>query len=177
MDKKYIVPQWIKIIGISLQNLKKDRKLSVMTKFLYSPPALIVYSITSIILLYLFLPLFNILIFPFNLTGLIFALMGLIFMSKTRKLFKKHKTTLILDRSSHLITEGVFSKSRNPMYLGITLLILGLSIFSTNIIAILVPVAFFELVKHMYVLKEEKILQDTFGAEYLKYKKAVRRWM
>lgn len=55
----------------------KHWKVSEMKKLLYSPPALIFYSITSIILLYLFLPLFNILIFPFNLIGLIFALVGL----------------------------------------------------------------------------------------------------
>jgi protein-S-isoprenylcysteine O-methyltransferase Ste14 len=63
------------------------------------------------------------------------------------------------------------------MYLGMALLIVGISVFSTNIIALLVPATFFELVKHIYVLMEEKILNGTFRAEYLNYTKAVRRWM
>jgi len=148
-----------------------------MQKLLYSPPALIAYSIFFMLFLYLFLRRFNLLLFPYNLIGLVVAVLGLVLMGQARKLFKKHKTPLKLDRSSYLITEGVFSKSRNPIYLGMTVLILGLSIFSTNIIALVVPLAFFELVKWKYVIKEEQIMYDTFGKEYLNYKKTVRRWI
>jgi protein-S-isoprenylcysteine O-methyltransferase Ste14 len=148
-----------------------------MQKLLYSPPALIAYSLFLIFFLYIFLPRFNLLLFPYNLIGLVIAGMGLVWMGQARKLFKKHKTTLKLDRSCCLITEGVFSKSRNPIYLGMTVLILGLSIFSTNIIALLIPLAFFELVKWIFVIREEQIMYDTFGKEYLNYKKAVRRWI
>ena len=98
-------------------------------------------------------------------------------MGIARKLFKKHKTPLRLDTSSYLIKEGVFSKSRNPMYLGMLLVLVGISIFSTNIFALVTPIVFFGLIKYIYIKKEEKMLTETFGEEYLAYKKIVRRWI
>ena len=82
-----------------------------------------------------------------------------------------------IEKSSHLIKEGVFSKTRNPMYVGMFILILGFSIFSTNIIALLFPFTFLLLVNLIFIRKEEQLMSDTFGEEYLKYKKTVRRWI
>ena len=148
-----------------------------MRKILYSPPALIAYSIGTLIALFFSLPQFNLLLYPFNIIGILIAILGLILMGIARKLFKKHKTPLILDTSSYLIKEGVFSKSRNPMYLGMLLVLVGISIFSTNIFALVTPIVFFGLIKYIYIKKEEKMLTETFGEEYLAYKKIVRRWI
>jgi protein-S-isoprenylcysteine O-methyltransferase Ste14 len=98
-------------------------------------------------------------------------------MGKSKRLFIKYKTPLKLEKSTFLIKEGVFSKTRNPMYVGMTTLILGLSVFSTNIIALFVPLAFFLLVSHLYIKKEEILMKDSFRDEYLNYKKSVRRWV
>jgi len=148
-----------------------------MKELLYSPPALIIYSMITMLFLYFSLPNLNLIHFPFNLIGLVVSLLGLILMGKSKKLFKKYKTPLKLEKSTFLITESVFSKTRNPIYVGMTTLILGLSIFSTNIIALFVPLAFFLLVSHLYIKKEEILMKDAFGEEYLNYKKSVRRWV
>ena len=148
-----------------------------MKELLYSPPALIIYSMITMLFLYFSLPNLNLIHFPFNLIGLVVSLLGLILMGKSKKLFIKYKTPLKLEKSTFLIKEGVFSKTRNPMYVGMTTLILGLSVFSTNIIALFVPPAFFLLVSNLYIKKEEILMKDAFGDEYLNYKKSVRRWV
>ena len=146
-------------------------------KKLFIPPTLIAYCIASMILLYLFVPKFNFLYFPYNMLGLLVAFSGFILMGKARDLFKLRATTLKIEKSNHLIKEGVFLKTRNPMYCGMFILILGFSILSTNILALLLPLTFLLLVGRVFVRKEEKLMQDTFGEEYLEYKKAVRRWI
>jgi protein-S-isoprenylcysteine O-methyltransferase Ste14 len=109
--------------------------------------------------------------------GLLVAFSGFMLMGKARDLFKLRATILKIEKSNHLIKEGVFLKTRNPMYCGMFILILGFSILSTNILALLLPLTFLLLVGRVFVRKEEKLMQDTFGEEYLEYKKAVRRWI
>jgi len=87
------------------------------------------------IALYFFVPQFTLIGLPYNLMGILIAFSGFIFMGKARDLFKKHQTTLKTEKSNYMIHEGVFSKTRNPMYMGMTILIFGFSIFSTNVLA------------------------------------------
>ncbi|MFC1730065.1 methyltransferase family protein [candidate division KSB1 bacterium] len=146
-------------------------------KKLYIPPALIAYCIIVMTLLYFFAPKYNMIVYPLNLIGLGIAFAGFILMGKARDLFIKHKTTLKIDTSFHLLTEGVYSKTRNPMYLGMFILVVGFSIFSTNILALILPIMFLLLVRLIFITKEEGLIQDKFGEEYDEYKKQVRRWI
>lgn len=144
---------------------------------LFIPPALIVYSIILMVLSFFFLPDYNLIKFPFDLAGLLISFPGFIIMGKTNDSFKKHNTTTAIKESSHLINEGVFAKSRNPMYLGMFLLLLGFSILSTNIIAIATPFLFITIIRIAIIPKEEKLMHTVFGDEYLEYKKKVRRFI
>jgi protein-S-isoprenylcysteine O-methyltransferase Ste14 len=129
------------------------------------------------ILLYFFVPKYNWIRFPYNLTGLLIAFFGFVFMGKARDLFSKYQTTLDIKKSNKLIKEGVFSKTRNPMYVGMFILVFGLTIFSTNVIALSLPFVFLLLVGLIFIRKEEHLLIDTFGEEYAKYKRKVRRYI
>ena len=142
---------------------------------LYIPPTLIVYCVLSMVLLYFFVPQYNFIRFPYNLIGLLIAFGGFMFMGKARDLFKKHQTTLKLEESNQLIREGVFSKTRNPMYVGMCILVFGFSILSTNVIALSLPFIFLVLVNLIFITKEEHLMVEKFGEEYLEYKKNVRR--
>jgi protein-S-isoprenylcysteine O-methyltransferase Ste14 len=144
---------------------------------LYIPPALIVYCILSMVLLYFFVAQYNLIRFPYNLIGLVIAFSGFTLMGKARDLFKKYQTTLKIEKSNQLIKEGVFSKTRNPMYAGMFILVFGFSIVSTNIIALSLPFIFLFLVRLIFVKREERFMYDTFGKEYVAYKKTVRRWI
>jgi len=98
-------------------------------------------------------------------------------MGKSRDLFQKHQTTLSIERSSVLIQDGVFSKTRNPMYIGMFLLLLGIGICFRNLFSILIPFIFLVLIHFVFVLKEERLMFDEFGQAYLDYKAKVKRWI
>ena len=130
-----------------------------------------------IILFYFVIPELNIIPFPFNLLGLLVAFGGFVIMGKARDLFKKYNTTLDFETSVHLIDEGVFGKSRNPMYTGMFLLLLGIAICFENIISICIPFVFIILVGIYFIPLEEKMMGKTFGKEYLDYKSKTRMWI
>lgn len=144
---------------------------------LYIPPTLIAYSVLLMILLYFFVGQYNLIKFPFNLIGLVISFLGFMLMGKARELFTKHQTTLKIEKSNRLIKEGVFSKTRNPMYIGMFILVFGFSIVSTNLIALSLPFVFLLLVRLIFIREEERLMYETFGEEYLEYKKKVRRWI
>ncbi|MEN8193325.1 MAG: isoprenylcysteine carboxylmethyltransferase family protein [Bacteroidota bacterium] len=144
---------------------------------LYIPPTLIVYCFLSMVLLYFFVPQYNFIRFPYNLIGLLIAFLGFTLMGKARDLFKKHQTSLNIEKSNQLIREGVFSKTRNPMYVGMCILVIGFSILSTNVIALSLPFIFLVLVNLIYIKKEEHLMFEEFGEEYIEYKKKVRRFI
>ena len=98
-------------------------------------------------------------------------------MGKARELFKKHETTLEIKTSSSMITEGIFSKTRNPMYVGFFFLIIGISVCFMNFISMLCPFVFILFVNFTFIPIEEKIMVQQFGNEYLDYKSKVRRWL
>lgn len=141
------------------------------------PPTICVYCALGMLLLYLFLPQFNTIPFPVNLIGIAIGFGGFWFMGKTRDTFRKNQTTFRIGLSSCLITEGVFSKTRNPMYLGMFTMVFGVGIFSTNLLSLLFPLIFLLYVRILFVAKEEQMLKDTFGKAYIDYKNRVPRWL
>lgn len=98
-------------------------------------------------------------------------------MGKSRDLFKKHQTTLDIKPSTYLIREGIFAKSRNPMYLGMFLLLLGLGFCFGNLFSLITPLLFILLMHFIFVLKEEKMMEQEFRQEYQEYKVKVKRWI
>ncbi len=76
-----------------------------------------------------------------------------------------------------LVTEGIFSHCRNPMYLGNMLVYLGLLIVFNSPAAYLIGVPFYLLVYTSIVAAEEEFLLGKFGTEYVEYCKRVGRWL
>ena len=76
-----------------------------------------------------------------------------------------------------IITTGPFRFSRNPSYVGLTLLCVGIGIAADSIwiLGLLIPAI---VVMHYGVIaREERYLENKFGEEYLRYKRSVRRWL
>jgi protein-S-isoprenylcysteine O-methyltransferase Ste14 len=141
------------------------------------PPVFLMISLILTVMSYFAVPDLNIIPFPFNLIGIPISFTGFVIMGKSRDLFKKHQTTLHIKKSSAIIQEGVFAKTRNPMYGGMFLLLLGIGICFRNIFSILIPVIFVVLMHFLFVLKEERLMSDVFGQAYLDYKTKVKRWL
>ena len=140
------------------------------------PPALVTYSIILIVLFCFIFPAFNFIPFPYNLAGVLIAFTGFIIMGNSRDRFRKYDTTLAIEKSSHMITDGVFRWSRNPMYFGMFVLLLGLGFCFLNLFSILTSFVFFLIVNFSIIPKEEKLMESAFSQEYLDYKDKVRKW-
>lgn len=146
-------------------------------KKLFIPPVILLFCFLLIVLFYFLLPDYNLVPFPFNLSGIIMAFSGFMIMGKSRDLFKKYQTTVGFRKSTYLITEGVFSKTRNPMYTGMFILLLGLGVSFMNTFSVAISFVFLLIMHVVFVPQEEKWMYETFGQHYLDYRKQVRRWI
>ena len=94
------------------------------------------------------------------------------------RLFKKEKITVKpFEQSTYLIEEGPFAFSRNPMYLGMLVIIVGAVIILGNPLSLIAAVSFFMTMEFGFIGGEEKVLEETFGPRFVDYKKRVRRWL
>lgn len=93
--------------------------------------------------------------------------------------FRKAKTTvnpMKFDSVSTLVDTGIYSHTRNPMYTGLLLILLGWGYFLANAAAFCFVPLFVLYMNAFQIGPEERILEEKFGAEFLRYKKSVRRW-
>jgi protein-S-isoprenylcysteine O-methyltransferase Ste14 len=113
-----------------------------------------------------------------SLFGTILIGIGLLFMIPALTRFIKSKNTLITVKAANTLqTSGIYSFSRNPMYLGLLFVYSGLAlIFGNWWTIILIPFLIFMIIK-LIILKEEKYLFRAFGESYTNYKNKVRRWI
>lgn len=94
--------------------------------------------------------------------------------------FRRAKTTvnpLQPAGASSLVATGIYRRSRNPMYLGMLLVLLGLGVALGNALSLALALLFVPLMNWLQIGPEEKILAALFGAEYLAYRTQVRRWL
>ncbi len=81
------------------------------------------------------------------------------------------------EAASQIVRSGIFRYSRNPMYLGFALLLMGWALWLAHPVAFAV-VPLFVLWLHAFQIKpEERILLQKFGAPYAQYLREVRRWV
>ena len=89
----------------------------------------------------------------------------------------KIKTTFIPDGTPEtLISTGPFKISRNPIYLGMFMLLFGVSFLMESISALLIALLFALLINYTWVSHEEKKLAEIFGQDWIEYCSKVRRW-
>lgn len=93
--------------------------------------------------------------------------------------FFKSKTTVDPTnplKASKLVSSGVYQYSRNPMYLGMLLLLLAWGLWLGNAFNVLLAAGFVAYMNKFQILPEEESLSDLFGKEYAQYCTLVRRW-
>jgi protein-S-isoprenylcysteine O-methyltransferase Ste14 len=115
-----------------------------------------------------------------TLLGYITIVAGLIIIFVAAKQFKAANTTINPTKpetASVLVCNGVFSYSRNPMYLGMLIIIIGFSIIH-NLIAIIVfmPLWIIYMI-NFQIIPEEEAMKILFKEEFLNYSKKTRRWI
>ncbi len=114
-----------------------------------------------------------------DVAGVVLPLLALVIMAPVLPRLRRAGTPFfnVRKRASALIADGPNRFSRNPSYVALTLLYVGLGTILNNawVLLLVIPVL---LVMHFgVVLREERHLEAVFGDEYVRYKSAVRRWL
>lgn len=126
---------------------------------------------------YLF-PQLKIISKPYNKLGIIVFILGILLMLWAFYLFKKNKTPIVPgQKPTFMVAERPYKFTRNPMYLGVTIALLGAAIYIGNLLSFLSPLIFFLVMNNYFVPFEEKLMEKIFGKQYSNYKKKVRRWL
>jgi len=142
------------------------------------PPAYFAASVAVMIGLDIFLPVTKILSWPWTVVGIVPVTAGAALNLAADRAFKRHETTVKpFEVSTNLVTEGVFRLSRNPMYLGMVLILFGVALFLGALTPFAVCAAFGLLMNYRFVRIEERMLADKFGAEWRRYSAHTRRWV
>ncbi len=95
-------------------------------------------------------------------------------------IFRQNHTTvnpLHPEQASTLVTEGLYRFTRNPMYLGLLIMLAGWSVYLGNLAALALLPLFVLVISRWQIVPEERVLEQKFGDEYLAYKRSVRRWL
>ena len=82
-----------------------------------------------------------------------------------------------IEKASSLVTTGTYAISRNPMYLGLLLVLAAWTIALGQALNLVFPVLFAVLVTVFQIGPEERMLREKFGEAYIAYRKRVRRWI
>ncbi len=94
--------------------------------------------------------------------------------------FRRQKTTVnpfTPEQSSSLVATGIYRFSRNPMYLGFLLVLLGWCVYLANWASALLLPVFVAYMNRFQIEPEERALTQRFGQQFLVYSQSVRRWL
>ncbi|WP_103068028.1 methyltransferase family protein [Aquimarina sediminis] len=142
------------------------------------PPILFLICIAAMIFIKNLIIIQEIIPRPFNYIGILFILTGLIMTIKVRKQFDKSHTEIhTFKKPRKLITNGLFKVSRNPIYLGFTISLLGVWVFLGTLLPVVGFLFFILVTNNYYIPFEEDSMERIFGTEYKNYKSKVRRWI
>ena len=112
-----------------------------------------------------------------NLWGLPLTAFGVWLAAREKNRFVASGTSFYPGEDAHkLITVGAYRFSRNPMYLGMALALIGLWPIAGGLWPLVPFVLFIATIQHFFIRKEETNLEALFGDDYRAFKNRVRRW-
>jgi protein-S-isoprenylcysteine O-methyltransferase Ste14 len=143
------------------------------------PPPIV--AILFAVMIFYFSDSFAYVDLPFKIyISLFFVLLGFFITFSSARNFKNKETTvnpIKPEEASQLVTDGFFKVTRNPMYLGMLLFLLGLSIYNGLIVGLLFLPLFVGYITFFQIIPEERAMIKIFGEDYKAYMKKVRRWI
>jgi len=142
------------------------------------PPAYLLIFILFQTALHYSLPIARLISYPDTLWGLLPTVGSFLLVLYARFVFHRRDTTIKpFEKSNQLITNGIYRISRNPIYLGMVIFLVGSAmLFGTASPWIVIPV-YPWLISRIFIRVEESMLEEGFGGEYRQYKSQVRRWI
>ncbi len=142
------------------------------------PAFYLLAALLIMLLLDLYLPVLELIRPPYSYAGIAVLISGLCLSLIGVNLFRKAGTPVMpFKRSTALVVEGLFGLSRNPMYLGLVIILVGAAILLGSLTPFLVIPVFVFIIQEGYIKYEEEYLEEQFGEVYREYKRKVRRWL
>lgn len=142
------------------------------------PPVILLVTILLQIGLHLYLPIATIVPDPWHWAGIGFIAVGIIIIGSKAVAFRKAETTIIpFQESSSLLVTGLYRYSRNPMYVGMVAILIGVATLTGSLSPFIGPILFVPVLNARVIQHEEVMLEDQFGQSYRDYKSRVRRWI
>ena len=103
---------------------------------------------------------------------------GLVLIALAAYEFRRNRTTIIPHQEAdRLITSGIFKRSRNPIYLGDSLILAGMILYWDAVLALPLTPIFIWTIERRFILPEENRLRRKFVAEYTRYTQRTGRWL
>ena len=110
--------------------------------------------------------------------GIIFLIIASFFLFRSlRQFFQSKNTVILIKPASSLQKTGIYSISRNPMYVGLSIVYLAITCFIGNWWNIILFPILFLIVQEYIIKREEEYLELEFGQQYEEYRRTVRRWL
>ena len=112
--------------------------------------------------------------------GIFLLFLGLFILISAVRLFRKDKTTvnpLSPEQATKLVTDGIFKYSRNPMYLGMAVVLSSIAVFFNLLGGIILIALFCAYITKFQIIPEERAMRDLFSDDFDKYLKETRRWV
>jgi protein-S-isoprenylcysteine O-methyltransferase Ste14 len=144
------------------------------------PPVVAVITVTGMWALARWYPLVRFDVPSPVLVGVLVASVGGVISAAGAREFRKAKTTvnpLHPERTSSVVTGGIYRYTRNPMYVGATLVLLGCFLAFGGLSAAAGLPAFVWYITRFQIVPEERALRAKFGRAYTDYQQRVRRWL
>ena len=142
------------------------------------PPTYLLVSILIMLALHFLLPVPKIIPTPWNILGIVPLACGIALNLAADKAFREVGTTVKpFEESTALLTSGVFQISRNPMYLGYELILIGIAVMLRSLAPYVVIPVFVVLMNRVFIRVEEQMLEEKFGPAWSEYGRKVRRWI
>ncbi|HUQ75030.1 MAG TPA: isoprenylcysteine carboxylmethyltransferase family protein [Burkholderiales bacterium] len=142
------------------------------------PPVYLVLSLAAMAVLHFGLPIAQPIGEPYRYAGTVLIALAGALGAWAVILFRRARTGVVpFSNATTLVLRGPYRFTRNPMYLGMTGVLVGAAVSLGSITPWLVVPAFMRIISERFIIPEEAFLERTFGRAYLDYKAAVRRWL
>jgi protein-S-isoprenylcysteine O-methyltransferase Ste14 len=142
------------------------------------PTTYFLIAILAEIAMHLTIPIVSVIHRPWSLAGVLFLACGVWLNLSADQSFKHENTTVKpFQESSTLVTAGVFQYTRNPIYLGFVLILLGEAILLGSISPFIVVAIFPVLIVRVFIRVEEQMLAERFADRWREYATRVGRWL
>ena len=142
------------------------------------PPVYLAISVAVMLALHWVLPIRTLVEEPYNRIGIALLALGITVTIASAGLFKTRGTPVKpFELSTVLVTDGFYKISRNPMYLGMVIALIGMAVRLGSLSAFIPIPVFIIWIRRHYIEREEVFLEGIFGQQYRDYKARVRRWL